>query len=92
MCTIGTAETPHAGRHLKQWARDAGFHDLEASGSTWVFSSALEREWWGGSWAERATESTFAAHAIESGHSSHDELQRIALRGASGRPTTTAGS
>ena len=68
----------HAGRHLKQWAREAGFHDLEASGSTWVFSSALEREWWGGSWAERATESAFAAHAIESGHSSHDELQRIA--------------
>lgn len=69
---------PDAGRHLKSWAREAGFTDLQSSGSTWVFSTALEREWWGGSWAERATESQFAAHAIESGHSSPEELQRIA--------------
>lgn len=69
---------PNAGRHLKRWAREAGFSDLEAGGTTWVFSSPLEREWWGGSWAERATESQFAAHAIESGHSSTAELRRIA--------------
>lgn len=67
-----------AGRRVKSWAREAGFTDLESSGSTWVFSTALEREWWGGSWAERATESQFAAHAIESGHSNPEELQRIA--------------
>jgi ubiquinone/menaquinone biosynthesis C-methylase UbiE len=69
---------PCAGRLLKTWVRDAGFTDLEASGSTWVFSSTLEREWWGGSWAERATQSQFAAHAIESGHSNPAELERIA--------------
>ena len=67
-----------AGRHLKSWAREAGFTDLEASASTWVFSTALERDWWGGSWAERATQSQFAAHAIESGHSNPEELRRVA--------------
>src|SRR5918993_1601946 len=67
-----------AGRHVKSWAREAGFIDLEASASTWVFSTALEREWWGGSWAERATQSQFAAHAIESGHSNPEELRSIA--------------
>ncbi|MFF2273966.1 methyltransferase domain-containing protein [Agromyces sp. NPDC058136] len=69
---------PHAGRHLKRWAKEAGFGEITASGTTWVFASTLEREWWGGSWAERATESQFAAHAIESGHSNPDELRSIA--------------
>ncbi len=69
---------PDAGRVLKAWVREAGFTGIEASGSTWVFSSTLEREWWGGSWAERATRSQFAAHAIESGHSNPAELERIA--------------
>lgn len=69
---------PDAGRHLKRWVREAGFSRIEASASTWVFSSDLEREWWGGSWAERATQSQFATHAIEQGHSSPDELERIA--------------
>lgn len=69
---------PDAGRHLKAWVRDAGFTDVTASGSVWVFASDAEREWWGQSWASRATESQFAVHAIESGHSNAAELQRIA--------------
>jgi SAM-dependent methyltransferase len=68
---------PHAGRHLRRHAREAGFADVETSGSVWVFATDLEREWWGGAWADRALESQFAAHAIESGHSSTAELQRI---------------
>ncbi len=68
---------PDAGRHLKGWARAAGFSEVESSGSVWVFASDAEREWWGGSWAKRATESSYAAHAIESGHSNPDELRRI---------------
>ena len=68
---------PHAGRHLRRYAREAGFADVETSGSVWVFATDLEREWWGGAWADRALESQFAAHAIESGHSSTVELQRI---------------
>ncbi|MFD4420022.1 methyltransferase domain-containing protein [Agromyces sp. NPDC058484] len=74
----GNGGDPHAGRHLKRWVREAGFGDIEATASTWVFSTALEREWWGNSWAERATTSQFAAHAIESGRSSPAELERIA--------------
>jgi len=66
-----------AGRLLKHWARAAGFEDITASGTAWVFSTDLEREWWGGAWAERATQSQFAAHAIESGKSTHAELERI---------------
>ncbi len=70
---------PHAGRHLRRYAREAGFADIETSGSVWVFATDLEREWWGGAWADRALESQFAAHAIESGHSSRAELQRISV-------------
>jgi len=75
---VGNGGDPDAGRHLKRWVREAGFADLEAGASTWVFWTTLEREWWGNSWAERATQSQFAAHAIESGHSSPAELARIA--------------
>ena len=75
---FGNGGDPDAGRHLKRWVREAGFGDIEATASTWVFSTALEREWWGNSWAERATQSQFAAHAIESGHSNRPELERIA--------------
>jgi ubiquinone/menaquinone biosynthesis C-methylase UbiE len=74
----GNGGEPDAGRHLKRWVREAGFSGIEASASNWVFSTALEREWWGNSWAERATKSQFAAHAIEAGHSNRDELARIA--------------
>jgi len=67
-----------AGRRLHRWARSAGFADIASSGSVWVFASAAEREWWGGAWAERATESQFAAQAVESGHSTAEELRAIA--------------
>jgi SAM-dependent methyltransferase len=67
-----------AGRLLKHWARAAGFDDITASGTAWVFSTDLEREWWGGAWAERATQSQFAAHAIESGTATHAELEGVA--------------
>ncbi|WP_022892042.1 methyltransferase domain-containing protein [Agromyces subbeticus] len=67
-----------AGRRLKSWAREAGFTDIASTATNWVFATELEREWWGGAWAERATESQFAAHAIESGHANPDELRRIA--------------
>lgn len=75
---LGNGGEPDAGRHLKRWVREAGFGEIEATATTWVFSTALEREWWGNSWAERATQSQFAAHAIEAGHSNPAELARIA--------------
>src|SRR5680860_364431 len=58
---------PDAGRALKAWARLAGFAEVESSASIWCFANSIEREWWGESWAVRATESSFATHAIEAG-------------------------
>ncbi|TDW31325.1 methyltransferase domain-containing protein [Cryobacterium psychrophilum] len=69
---------PDAGRALKAWARRAGFASVAASASIWCFATDAEREWWGESWAVRATESSFAAHAIESGVADLAELRDIA--------------
>ncbi|WP_173924077.1 class I SAM-dependent methyltransferase [Agromyces sp. Marseille-P2726] len=74
----GSGGEADAGRQLKRWVREAGFTDIDATASAWVFSTALEREWWGMAWAERATQSQFASRAIESGHSNPEELNRIA--------------
>ena len=69
---------PDAGRSLKTWARRAGFTDVTSSASVWCFASDAEREWWGESWAVRVTESSFAAHAIESGVADLADLKRMA--------------
>ena len=69
---------PDAGRSLKAWARGAGFTDVRSSASIWCFASDAEREWWGESWAVRVTESSFAAHAIESGVADLADLKRMA--------------
>ena len=68
---------PLAGRRLKSWALQAGFDEVRASASVWSFSADAEREWWGGSWAERSTESDFAARAIEGGHATLAELHEV---------------
>lgn len=68
---------PDAGRALKAWAHLAGFADVRSSASIWCFASELEREWWGVSWAERATESDFASHAIQAGVASLAELRAV---------------
>lgn len=72
------AGEPAAGRRLKAWAREAGFADIASSASVWLFESPEEREWWGGSWAERALHSTFAEHAIAHGITDRAGLERIA--------------
>lgn len=69
---------PFAGRHLKAWAIQAGYRQIEATASVWCFSSDADREWWGGSWADRATESGFATQAIEGGHATLTDLREIA--------------
>lgn len=68
---------PDAGRSLKSWSRLAGFDDVTSGASIWCFASEAEREWWGQSWAERAVDSNFATHAIESGAADLSELQTI---------------
>lgn len=73
-----TGGEPHAGRRLKAWALQAGFDEVSGSASVWCFTSEADREWWGSSWAERATESDFAARAIEAGHATIADLRGIA--------------
>lgn len=74
----GNGGEPAAGRELKAWAREAGFTRVESSASVWVFESPEDRAWWGESWAVRAVDSQFAAHAIESGAADRETLERIA--------------
>jgi 2-polyprenyl-3-methyl-5-hydroxy-6-metoxy-1,4-benzoquinol methylase len=69
---------PDAGRRLLAWAHAAGLRDLTATTSSWCYSTAAEREWWGNSWAGRATASSFAAQAVAYGLASSDELEEIA--------------
>ena len=68
---------PDAGRHLTSWAIDAGLTAPRFTASAWAFTTAQEREWWGGAWAERALRSSFAVDAVEGGHATLDELQAI---------------
>ncbi|WP_432535388.1 methyltransferase domain-containing protein [Kineococcus arenarius] len=44
---------PDAGARLSSWARAAGFTDVVPSASVWSFATEQERDWWGGTWAER---------------------------------------
>ena len=69
---------PDAGRRLLSWALEAGLTDVVPSTSSWCFATAEEREWWGTSWAGRATASAFAEQALEYGLATPDELSDIA--------------
>ena len=69
---------PDAGRALKAWARLASFAEVTSSASIWCFASDAEREWWGESWAVRATASNFATHAIEAGIADLADLNAMA--------------
>jgi SAM-dependent methyltransferase len=69
---------PDAGRRLLSWAREARFDSVEASASTWCFADAEDRAWWGGLWAERVLESSFASHAVEFGLASVADLEQMA--------------
>ncbi|GAB3237099.1 methyltransferase domain-containing protein [Glycomyces halotolerans] len=71
---------PDAGRRLNAWALEAGFPEsaIRATSSTWTFSTAESRAWWGGLWADRALHSSFAAQAVEGGHATRGDLEAIA--------------
>jgi SAM-dependent methyltransferase len=69
---------PDAGRRLLAWAHAAGLRDVTASTSSWCYASPAEREWWGRSWAGRATASAFAEQALSYGLATRDELGELA--------------
>jgi len=69
---------PDAGRHLLSWARQAGFADVQASGSAWCYTGPEDRAWWGASWADRLTKSPFGDRAVEHGLATRADLARLA--------------
>ena len=72
------AGEPDAGRRLLSWAHAAGLRDVTATTSSWCYASPAEREWWGNSWAGRATSSAFADQAVAYGRATTAELEEIA--------------
>jgi SAM-dependent methyltransferase len=74
----GNGGEPDAGRRLHAWAREAGLTDITASSSTWTFATPDERAWWGGLWADRTVNSSYAANAVDGGHATRAELDQIA--------------
>lgn len=68
---------PDAGRRLRSWAHAAGLTDVMSTASIWGFASDADRAWWGGLWADRALHSEFAKQAIDGGHATHEDLERI---------------
>jgi ubiquinone/menaquinone biosynthesis C-methylase UbiE len=69
---------PDAGRRLLAWAHAAGLRDTVATASTYCYASADERQWWGRSWAGRASSSSFAEQALAYGLATPAELDEIA--------------
>ena len=79
---------PDAGRFLLGWARRAGFAEVVASSSTWTYADPESCAWWGGLWADRVEQSSFASQAVEYGLSDPAELATIAAawRNWAGQP------
>jgi SAM-dependent methyltransferase len=69
---------PDAGRRLLAWAHAAGLRDVTATASAWCYASPAERQWWGRSWAGRATASAFAEQAVAYGLATPAELDEVA--------------
>jgi len=68
---------PDAGRHLKAWAREAGFEDAQTSASIWNFSNDADREWWGSMWEARVLQSAFAGDALGKDLATQEDLEEI---------------
>ncbi len=66
-----------AGRSLPAWVRAAGFTDMTVTSSNWTFADAEGRAWWGGLWADRVRQSSFATQAVEYGLADDAELAEI---------------
>ncbi|MCX4716972.1 methyltransferase domain-containing protein [Streptomyces virginiae] len=69
---------PDAGRHLRAWARQAGFTDVSSSASAWCFATPEETAWWSTLWADRTQASAYAANATGGGHTTDAELAAVA--------------
>lgn len=79
VCRTNDAE-PDAGRHLVDWALDAGAdrNAITASASTWLKGTGEECSVWAETWRQRSVLSAFASQAIEYGVTTSNELEQIA--------------
>ena len=76
--TVHNGAEADAGRFLGAWVRAAGFRDIRVTTSTWTFVDADDRAWWGGMWADRVEQSSFATQAVDYGLSDAAELASLA--------------
>ncbi len=74
-----TGGEPNAGRHLLSWASAVDFDEVTASASVWCFATPEDREWWGGLWADRVTNSEFAVQARAHGLATKGDLAELAI-------------
>src|SRR3712207_8018328 len=58
----------------------SGLRDVTATTGSWCFAGPADREWWGTSWAGRATSSAFAEQALAYGLATPGDLEEIAAR------------
>lgn len=68
---------PDAGRRLHAWAREAGFAEVTATVSTWLFADPDDRAYWGGMWADRILTSALADQLLAEGRATGAELEAI---------------
>jgi ubiquinone/menaquinone biosynthesis C-methylase UbiE len=68
---------PDAGRHLTDWAREAGFAEVTSTTGHWVYETDDDRRWWGEMWADRILRSDLASQALAHGLASQEDLERI---------------
>ena len=71
---------PDGGRRLVSWALGAGFDRgaVKATANVLCYSTPEERAWFGGMWADRTVNSTYATHAVDKGIADQETLERIA--------------
>ncbi|MER6444613.1 class I SAM-dependent methyltransferase [Streptomyces venezuelae] len=69
---------PDAGRHLRAWARQAGFTDVTSSATAWCFATPEETAWWSALWADRTQASAYASVATGGGHATAGDLTAVA--------------
>lgn len=67
-----------AGRRLLGWAHAAGFTEVVATASVWCFATPEERDWWGGLWADRFTDSAMAEQLVAHGIAGREDLVSFA--------------
>jgi SAM-dependent methyltransferase len=78
----GVGGQPDAGRRVKHWALEAGFREekMTMTAGTFCYSTAQERAWWGGLWAERTAgkDSSWAQSSLRGGYATQQQLDEIA--------------